>query len=146
MMMEMIRVVRLHFGFVCRTTSTEILINVGGVVVDDDDHPAGLGRFYWRTWFIRIRFGILQEFTQPRNFLDAKIMGVRLLEKDALAADAKHKFVVSVRLDLTKMFDQFDRLAPTQVVGKLAVEKILVQRFEVLIHCAFSFTNNSKPQ
>ena len=73
-------------------------------------------------------------------------MGVRLLEKDALAADAKHKFVVSVRLNLTKMFDQFDRLAPTQVVGKLAVQKILLQRFEVLTHGAFSFTNNSKFQ
>src|SRR5277367_2618163 len=50
MMMEMIRIVRLHLAFVCRTTSTEIVINMGGVVVDDDNHPAGLGRFfYWRT-------------------------------------------------------------------------------------------------
>src|ERR1700683_1061661 len=142
MMMEMIRVVRLHFGFVCRTTSTEILINVGGVVVDDDDHPAGLGRFYWRTWFIRIRSGFLQEFTQPRNFLDAKIMGVRLLEKDALATDAEHEFIVSMRLDLTKMLDQFDGLAPTSVMWQLAVEKILIQRFEMLTHGMLSFTNN----
>ena len=35
---------------------------------------------------------------------------MRLLEKDALAADAKHKFVVSMRLDLPKMLDQFDGL------------------------------------
>ena len=57
--------------------------------------------------------GFLQEFTQPRNFLHTKIMGMRLLEKDALAADAEHEFIVSVRLDLTQMLDQFDGLVPT---------------------------------
>ena len=31
----------------CRTTATEILVNMGGVVVDDDYHPAGLGRFFF---------------------------------------------------------------------------------------------------
>ena len=46
MMMEIERIVRLHFVFVCWTTSTEILVNMGGVVVDDDNHPAGLGRFF----------------------------------------------------------------------------------------------------
>ena len=58
-------------------------------------------------------FGFFQEFAQPRNFLHTKIMGVRLLEKDALAADAEHKFVISVRLDLSQMLDQVDGLAPT---------------------------------
>jgi hypothetical protein len=62
---------------------------------------------------MRTGLGFLQEFTQPRNFLHAKIMGVRPLEKDALAADAEHKFIVSMRLDLTQMLDQFDSLAPT---------------------------------
>jgi hypothetical protein len=32
-------------------------------------------------------------------------MGVRLLEKGTLATDAEHKFVVSMRLDLTQMLD-----------------------------------------
>ena len=40
-------------------------------------------------------------------------MCLRPFEKDALAADAEHKFIVSVRLDLTQMLDQFDGLAPT---------------------------------
>jgi hypothetical protein len=40
-------------------------------------------------------------------------MGVRPLEKDALAADAEHKFIVPMRLDLTQMLDQFDGLTPT---------------------------------
>src|ERR1700722_13002261 len=40
-MMEIVRIVRLHFVFVCRTTSTEILVSVGGVVVDNDNHPVG---------------------------------------------------------------------------------------------------------
>jgi hypothetical protein len=143
MMMEMIRIVRSHLVFVRRMASTEILVDVGRVVVDDDNHSAGFGRFFYgRTRFIRNQSRFLQEFAQPRNFLDAKIVGVRLLEKDALAADAKHKFIVPVRLDLTKRFDQFDSLAPTQVMGKLAVEKILVQRFEVLTHGAFPFTTN----
>jgi hypothetical protein len=39
-------------------------------------------------------------------------MGVRPLEKDTLAADAEHKFIVAVRFDLTQMLDQFDGLAP----------------------------------
>src|SRR5277367_4939650 len=108
-MMEIERVVRLHLVFVCRTTSTEILVNVGGVVVDDHDHAAGLGRFL----YMRTRSRFLQELTQPRNFLDTEIMGMRLAEKGALVADAEHKFVVSVRLDLTQMLDQFDSLAPT---------------------------------
>ena len=49
MMMEMIRIVRLHLAFVRRTASAEILVNMGGVVVDDDNHPAGLA------WFPRLR-------------------------------------------------------------------------------------------
>jgi len=50
MMMEMIRIVRLHLVFVCRTASTDIVVNVGGVVVDDHNHTAGSGRFlYGRT-------------------------------------------------------------------------------------------------
>ena len=109
MMMEIEGIVRSHLVFVCRTPPTEILVNMGGVVVDDDDHTAGLGGFF----YLRTRSGFFQEFTQPRNFLHAKIMGVRPLEKDALAADAEHKFIVSVRLDLTQMLDQFDGLAPT---------------------------------
>ena len=113
MMMKIERIVRLHLAFVCRTTSTEILINMGGVVVDDDNHTGGPGRFLW----VRARSGFLQEFTQPRNFLHAKIMAVRPLEKDALAADAEDKLIVSMRLDLTQVIDQFDGLAPTQVMG-----------------------------
>jgi hypothetical protein len=60
-----------------------------------------------------IRYGLLQEFTQPGNFLHAKIMRMRLLEKDALAVDDERKFIVAVRLDLTQMLDQFDGLGPT---------------------------------
>ena len=62
---------------------------------------------------MRIRYGLLQEFTQPGNFLHAKIMSIRLLEKDALAVDDEHKFIVAVRLDRTQMLDQFDGLSPT---------------------------------
>src|ERR1700691_3893739 len=113
MMMEMERIVRLHLVFVCRTTSTEILVNMGGVVVDDDNHAAGLRRFF----YLRTRLGFLQEFTQPRNFLYTEIMGMGLLEKGALLADAEYKLIVSVRLDFAQMLDQFDSLAPTQVMG-----------------------------
>jgi hypothetical protein len=123
--------------FVCRTTSTEILVNMGGVMVDDNNHPAGLGRFF----YLRTGRGFLQEFAQPRNFFLAQIMGARPLEKHALAADAEHKFIASMRLDLTtQVLDQIYSLAPTQIVGQLTVEKILVQRFEVLAHSVFSFT------
>src|SRR5271163_2457775 len=109
MMMEIEMVIRPHLVFVCRTTSTGILVDMRGVVVDDDNHTAGLSRFF----HLRTRSsGFLQEFTQPRNFLHAKIMSVRLLEKHALAADAEHKFIVSVRLDLSQMLHEFDGLAP----------------------------------
>ena len=47
MMMKMIRIVGLHLVCVCRTTSTEIVINMGGVVVDDDYHPAGMDRLFY---------------------------------------------------------------------------------------------------
>jgi hypothetical protein len=67
-------------------------------------------------------------------------MCLRLLEKDTLAADAEHKFIASMRLDLAQVLDQFNSLGPTQVMWQLAVEKILVQRFEVLAHSAFSLT------
>jgi hypothetical protein len=40
-------------------------------------------------------------------------MGVRPFEKNATFAYAEHKFIVSMRLDLTQMLDQFDGLAPT---------------------------------
>jgi hypothetical protein len=39
-------------------------------------------------------------------------MSMRLLEKDALAADDEHKFIVAVRLDLTQMLDYVDGLGP----------------------------------
>jgi len=109
MMMEIERIVGLHLVFVCRTASTEILVNMGGAVVDDDNHTAGLRRFF----YMRTRLGFLQEFAQPRNFLYTEIMGMGLLEKGALVADAEQKFIVSVRLDLAQMPDQFDGLAPT---------------------------------
>ena len=119
-MMEMERIVRADAVFVRRTTSAEILINMGRVVVDDDNHAAGLGRFCCGlsgSGCGRSGSGCFQEFTQPRNFLHIKIMSVRALKKGALSADAEDKFVVSMRLDLAQMLDQCDGLAPTQVVG-----------------------------
>jgi hypothetical protein len=111
--MEMERIVRSHLLFVCRTTSTQAFINMGGVVVDHDNHTRRLGRFF----YLPTRLRLLQEFTQPRNFLHAKIVGARPFEKGTLATDAKHKLIVSVGLDLTKTLDQLDGLAPTQVMG-----------------------------
>src|SRR5579872_1448762 len=46
MMMEMERIVRLYLVLVRRATSTEILVDMGGVVVDDDNHTAGPGPFF----------------------------------------------------------------------------------------------------
>jgi hypothetical protein len=40
-------------------------------------------------------------------------MGLRLLEEDALAADAEHKFIATLCLDLAQVLDQFDSLAPS---------------------------------
>ncbi len=100
MMMEMERIVRSNLLFVRRTTSTEILVNMGGVMVDDDDHTTRLSSLRLRTW-LHTGFGFFQEFTQARNFLFTKIMSLRPLEEGALAADAKDKFVVSMWLNLT---------------------------------------------
>ena len=61
-------------------------------------------------------------------------MGGRPLEKGALAADAEDKFIASMRLDLAQVADQLYCLAPTEVMGQLAVEKILIQRLEMLAH------------
>src|ERR1700722_4713001 len=46
MMTEMVRIVRLHLLFAGRATSTGIVVDMGGVVVDDYNHPAGLGRLF----------------------------------------------------------------------------------------------------
>src|ERR1700689_534059 len=62
-------------------------------------------------------------------------MAGRPLEKDALVADAEHKFIPSMGLNLaTHMPDQIDGLAPTQVMRQLAVYKIVVQRFKMFAH------------
>ena len=96
---------------------------MGGVVVNDDHHTGRLGGLY----HLLIRSGFLQEFTQPTSFTPKSWVCGRL-KQDALAADAEQKLIVSMRLDLTRMFDKFDGLAPTQVMGQPAAEKILVSR------------------
>ena len=43
MMVEMEWIVRSHRLLSYRTTSTKILVNMGSVVVDDNNHPTGVG-------------------------------------------------------------------------------------------------------
>ncbi len=109
---------------------------MGGVVVDDNNHSAGLRRFFR----LHTTSGFFQKLAQSRNFLHAKVVGIRPLEKYAFDTDAEREFIVSMRFDLTQMLDQFYSLAPTQVMGEFAVEKILVQRVEMFAHGALSFT------
>jgi hypothetical protein len=109
MMMEIERIVRFHFASVCWASSTEILVDMGGVVVDNDNQSAGLGRFFR----LRTRSGFLQKLAQSRNFLHTKVVGMRPLKKHALAADAEREFIVSMRCYLAQMLDQFYSLAPT---------------------------------
>ena len=59
---------------------------------------------------------------------------MRPIEDNAFVPNAEHKLIFSTRLDLTDVLDKFDGLAPTQIVGELAVEEILAQRFQVLAH------------
>ncbi len=118
MMMEIERIVRFHLASVSWATSTEILIDMGGVVVDDDNHPAVLCRFF----HLPITSGFFQKLAQSRNFLHAKVVGIRPLEKYAFATDAEREFIVSMRLDLTQMLNQFYRLAPAEIMRQLAVE------------------------
>ena len=88
------------------------------MVIDKDDHTGGLGRFWLgRFFFMLTPSGFLEELTQPRNFLQAKIMGVWPLEKSALVSDAEHKLIASMRLHFTQVLNQFDGLTPTQVMG-----------------------------
>ena len=112
MMMESERIVRLNLMFVCRTTSSEVLVDMGGMVVNDNNHAAGLDRFF----YLYIRPSIFQEFTQARNFFHAKFMRVQSLEKGALGANNEYKFIVSMRLDLSQMPDQCDGLTPTYIM------------------------------
>lgn len=59
---------------------------------------------------------------------------MRPIEDNAFVPNAEHKLFFSTRLDLTDVLDKFDGLAPAQIVGELAVEKILVQRLKVFAH------------
>ncbi len=118
MMMKIERIVRFQFVSVCRAAPTEILVDVSGVVVDDNNHPAGL----IRPFRLLARPSFLQKLAQSRSFLHAQVMGVRPLEKHARTADAKREFIVPMRLDLAQMLDQFQRLAPAEVMGQLALK------------------------
>jgi hypothetical protein len=45
-------------------------------------------------------------------------------------------------MDFSQMVDEFDGLAPSQIVGRLTVERILIQSFEVLAHLTFFLRNS----
>jgi hypothetical protein len=143
MMVKMEWIVRSHLALVFWATYTKILVDMGSMVVDDNP-IIRLGRTGSSACepctckpctckpgpasFKSLRSR--ETSSKPRSWVVGRL-------KKALVADAKRKFIVSMRLDLTQMFDEFYSLVPTEVMGQLAVEKILVQRFQVLAHLTF---------
>jgi hypothetical protein len=109
MMLESKWIVGLYGDFVLRPAAAEIVVNVGGMMVDHYDHSSDL---------MCLRgfpqdAGFLEKATQPGYFLDFKIMGAGALKKSLLGTHYKRKLVVSVRLDLPNLSDEVNNCAPT---------------------------------
>jgi transposase len=68
-------------------------------------------------------------------------MRMRLLEKDALAVDDEHKFIVAVRLDLTQMLDS--STASAQLVPEC---RIIYDKFHILQHASQAVDEVRQPE
>jgi hypothetical protein len=78
-------------------------------MVDHNNHAAGLGNRF----NILSRPCVMQKLSQTRNFFDAEVMGVRLLEERSLRAHDKDEFITSVCLHFTQVLNEFNYIAPT---------------------------------
>jgi hypothetical protein len=121
-------IVGLDGSFVFVPAAAVIQIQMCGMMVNHDDHAPRLvctGRFPQD-------FGFLQKLAQPGNIFHFQVMAARALEERALRADQERKLVVSVRLDLANLLNQFNYGSPGEVSRQFAANKTLKQFFVIV--------------
>jgi hypothetical protein len=129
MVVEIRRIVRSNGNPSPRMAIVEVLIDMSGVVIDDDDHTTGLCRM---ACVAACRAGLFQKFPQPRDFVDTKFIVMRALEKGSLRANNEGQLITPLRLCVAKMPDQLNRLIPAQIARQLAVKKTPMQQLQIM--------------
>jgi hypothetical protein len=77
MVVKMEWVMSTNRDFIFRAAAIDILVNVGGVVIDHDNDAMGLRGIT----SLAVRAGLFQELTQPGNLFNPDFMVVRFLKK-----------------------------------------------------------------
>jgi hypothetical protein len=109
MMLESKWIIRLDGDFVLRPAAAEIVVNMGGLMVDDHNHSSDLMCFRGFPKYA----SFFEKPTQPGNLLDFEIMSAGAFEETPLGSYYERKLVVSVRLDLANLSDEVNYSAPT---------------------------------
>jgi hypothetical protein len=109
MMLKSERIIRLDGDFIFRSAAAEIVVNMGGMMIDDHNHPSDPMCF--RGFPKDARF--FEKPTQVGNLFDFEIMSAGTFEELPLGAYYERKLVVSVRLDLANLSDEVNYSAPT---------------------------------
>jgi hypothetical protein len=101
-------IIRLDGNFVFRPAATQIVINMGGKMVDYHDHTPGQSRFGG----FPLDFSFLQELAQTGDLSYVEIVCAGTLEEFLLRANYEGKLIVSVRLNFSDLTDQIYHGAP----------------------------------
>jgi hypothetical protein len=107
--MESVWVIWPDGGFTFRTAPTKILIQTRGMMIDDDNHAAGL---MWLT-LSGIKSSIVKKPAEARNLFNFEIVGMWAFEKRPLRTDDKYELVACVLLDLTDLSNELNYFTPT---------------------------------
>jgi hypothetical protein len=97
MMAEIERLVWPNGVLIGRGGPSEIMVYLGHVVVDYDDHPVRLQRLPNRY----VSSSLFQELAQSRDLIDAQLVIPGPLERCAPDTDKEDKFVVVTHFDFT---------------------------------------------
>ena len=109
MVLESERIIRLDSDFVFRPAAAKVVINMGGVMIDDHNHSAILMGFRGFTKDA----GFFQKSAQSGYLFDFEIMGAWTLEEALLGSHHKYKLIIPVRLDLANLRDEVNDCTPT---------------------------------
>jgi hypothetical protein len=134
MMMKSKPIVGLDRILVHRPVTAQVVINVGSVMVDNDNHAGdgiGFGRFIKQT-------GFFQKFALSGDFFDFKIVGAGPFEESLFGANNESELVVPVGQHFADLSNQVDHCAPTQIARQLAADetfkKLLMVVTNLFIH------------
>jgi hypothetical protein len=102
---------------------------MGGMVINDDDHTAGIpdrGRRLFRGCG-------LEKSPQPRYLLDPQLSVVRLIEVFPVSSDDECMVGTGTGLHLAQMADEIHDIVPMQASRQLAVKQILMEHRQLVM-------------